>query len=69
MFIKENDVEAVYNMTASYRRLRLLSTEMALESIKLSGMLAPLKRRREFRQLSTKPGVNPSEPRPEPSEI
>lgn len=36
MFIKKNDVEAVYNMTASYRRMRLLSTELALESIELS---------------------------------
>ncbi len=36
MFIKKDDIEAAYNMTASYKRMRLLSTELALESIKLS---------------------------------
>ena len=41
MFIKQKDVEAVYNMTSSYRRMRLLSTELALESIKLSRDVGP----------------------------
>ena len=41
MFIKKDDVEVVYNMTASYRRLCLLSTELALESIKLSRDVGP----------------------------
>lgn len=41
MFIKQDDVEAVYKMTASYRRMRLLSTELALEAIKLSRDVGP----------------------------
>ena len=41
MFIKKDDFEVVGNMTTSYRRLRQLSTELALESIKLSRDIGP----------------------------
>ncbi len=66
MFIKKEDVEAVYNMTASYKRLRLLSTEFALESIKLSRDVSPTEAQRRIRRVLDKAKYKAIGSRPEP---
>ena len=64
MFIKKKDVEAVLTMTASYRRMRLLSTELWLESIKLIRDVGPSEAQKriqvildkaKYKTISTKP--------------
>ena len=67
MFIKENDVEAVYNMTAAYRRLRLLSTELALESIKLSRDVGPSEAQRRIQTTLDKARCKSIRTKPEPA--
>ena len=67
MFIKNNDVEAVYNMTASYRRLRLLSTELALESIKLSRDVGPSEAQNRIRATLDKAKCKSIRTKPEPA--
>ena len=67
MFIKENDVEAVYNMTASYRRLRLLFTEWALESIKLSRDVGPSEAQRRIQTTLDKARCKSIRTKPEPA--
>ncbi len=66
MFIKKEDIEAVYNMTASYKRLRLLSTEFALESIKLSRDVSPTEAQRRIRRVLDKAKCKAIGSKPEP---
>lgn len=67
MFIKEKDVEAVYNMTASYKRLRLLSAELALESIKLSREVGPSEAEKEIQAKLDKANSKSIKSKPQPS--
>ncbi len=67
MFIKNNDVEAVYNMTASYKRLRLLSTELALESIKLSRDVGPSEAQKRIQAILGKAKCKSIGAKPEPA--
>jgi hypothetical protein len=67
MFIKQNDVEAVYNMTASYRRMRLLSTELALESIKLSRDVGPSEAQKRIQTTLDKTRCKAIGAKPEPA--
>lgn len=67
MFIKDNDIEAVYNMTASYKRLRLLSTELALESIKLSREVGPLEAQKRIQAILGKAKSKATGAKPEPA--
>lgn len=67
MFIKQDDVEAVYNMTASYRRMRLLSTDLALEAIKLSREVGPPEAQKKIQIALDKAKCKPIRTKPEPA--
>jgi hypothetical protein len=67
MFIKQDDVEAVYNMTTSYRRMRLLSTELALEAIKLSRDVSPTEAQKRIQTALDKAKYKAIGSKPEPA--
>ena len=67
MYIKEKDFEVVNNMTASYRRLRLLSTELALETVKLSREVGPCEAEKKIKSKLDKAKCKTIETKPESS--
>ncbi len=67
MFIKKEDIEVVYNMTDSYKRLRLLSTELSLESIKLCRDVGPTEARKRIQVVLDKAKCKVIGAKPEPA--